>query len=172
MDARSTKAIDSGRVRSMTLRVGDKAPDFDVISSDGRALKLSELRGRKNVVLYFYPADFTLVCTRETCGFRDMYDDLAGRDTEVIGVSTDSDDSHRKFASKHTVPFPLVADPKRELADAYEARGLLTSLLGKVKRVTYVIDKTGTVRGVFEGALSASKHVDGVRELVRTLADR
>ena len=87
----------------MTLASEHQAPDFDVISSDGRALKSADFRGKKNVVLYFYPQDFTAVCTRETCGFRDMYEDLKSQDTEVIGVSFDDDESHEKFRKEYNV---------------------------------------------------------------------
>src|SRR5688572_7062933 len=101
---------------SMALRVGQKAPDFDVVSSAGQRVRLADFVGKKNVVLYFYPGDFTPVCTRETCGFRDTYAELAGKDTEVIGVSVDSDETHQKFAKKYEVPFALVSDPERSLA--------------------------------------------------------
>ena len=93
----------------MSLRVGQKAPDFNVVSSSGKALKLRDFAGKKNVVLYFYPADFTLVCTKETCGFRDMYADLESKDTEVIGVSVDSDASHEKFAKEHWIDLDASA---------------------------------------------------------------
>ena len=153
----------------MSLRVGQKAPDFDVVSSSGKRLKLAELVDRKNVVLYFYPGDFTPVCTKETCGFNAIYDELAGEDTEVIGVSVDSDDSHRKFAEKYDLKFALVSDGEKELARKYEATSLLRDLLGKTSRITYVIDKKGEIAGVFKGELSASKHVDGARDLIRKL---
>lgn len=154
----------------MALRVGQKAPDFDVTASSGKKLKLSDFAGKKNVVLYFYPGDFTPVCTRETCGFRDMYEDLAGQETEVIGVSVDSDESHRKFADKYKVPFDLVSDENRELSKAYgTSDGFLRSLFKKSGRITYVIDKKGEIAGVFEGELNAAKHTDGVRALVAKL---
>lgn len=153
----------------MALRIGQKAPDFDVTSSSGQKLALRDFVGKKNVVLYFYPGDFTLVCTRETCGFRDSYAELAGKDTEVIGVSVDSDETHQRFAKEYGVPFALVSDANKELAQSYEATGLLSRLLGKTGRVTYVIDKNGYIAGVFDSELRASKHVDGVRELIRKL---
>jgi thioredoxin-dependent peroxiredoxin len=153
----------------MALRVGQKAPDFDVTSSSGASLKLGDFIGKKNVVLYFYPGDFTLVCTRETCGFRDSYAELASKDTEVIGVSVDSDASHERFAKEHAVPFALVSDPTKRLSTSYEATGVLAKLTGRVGRVTYVIDKKGYVAGVFDSQLRASHHVDGVRDLIRKL---
>ncbi len=151
------------------VRVGDRAPDFDVVSSAGKRLKLAELVGKKNVVLYFYPADFTPVCTRETCGFRDAYAELSSQDTEVIGVSVDSDDTHRKFAEKYGIEFSLVSDETKSLARAYGATSLIRDLFGKTGRVTFVIDKTGTIAGVFRSELDAKKHVDGARELIQKL---
>jgi peroxiredoxin Q/BCP len=153
----------------MTLKVGDQAPEFDLTASDGRRLVLSELRGKRNVVLYFYPGDFTPVCTAEACGFRDDYPQLAGKETEVIGVSKDDDTSHGKFAQKHQLPFPLVTDPERKLATAYGAVEGLRALLGGVKRVTYVIDKQGRIAGVFDSQLRAGAHTKGVRELIDRL---
>lgn len=153
----------------MALRIGQKAPDFDVTSSSGERLALSDFVGKKNVVLYFYPGDFTLVCTRETCGFRDSHAELASKDTEVIGVSVDSDESHQRFAKEYGIPFSLVSDAEKNLAQSYEAVGFLSGLIGKTGRVTYVIDKKGYIAGVFDSALRASAHVDGVRDLIRKL---
>lgn len=138
-------------------------------SSSGARLALGDFIGKRNVVLYFYPADFTLVCTRETCGFRDSYAELASNDTEVIGVSVDSDETHQRFAEEHGVPFSLVSDPSKALAQRYDAMGLFSRLLGKTGRITYVIDKKGYIAGVFDSELRASVHVDGVRDLVRRL---
>jgi peroxiredoxin Q/BCP len=153
----------------MALTVGQKAPEFDVVSSAGKSLKLRDFLGKKNVVLYFYPGDFTPVCTKETCGFRDMYADLETQDTEVIGVSVDTNESHQKFAAEYNVPFALVSDTNRDLAKIYGATSLLGSLLGKVGRVTYLIDKKGLIAGIFQSELRASKHVEGVRDAIKKL---
>jgi peroxiredoxin Q/BCP len=152
------------------LKVGQEAPPFEVKASNGKTLALGDYRGKKNVVLFFYPKDFTAVCTTEVCGFRDMYQDLAGKDTEVIGVSLDSDASHEKFATKHNVPYALVADTQRTLAKSYEAIGGLGGLLGITKRVTYVIDKQGKIAGAFDGTFDADPHLGGVRDTVAKLA--
>jgi thioredoxin-dependent peroxiredoxin len=154
----------------MALKVGQKAPDFNVESSQGERLHLSDFVGKKNVVLYFYPGDFTPVCTKETCGFRDAMGELESKDTVVIGVSVDSDETHRKFAAKYEVPFSLVSDPELKLAKEYDATSFLRSILGKASRVTYVIDKTGVIAGIFRAELSASAHLDGVRDLVKKLS--
>jgi peroxiredoxin Q/BCP len=153
----------------MSLSVGQKAPEFDVVSSKGSPLRLSDFAGKKNVVLYFYPADFTMICTKEACGFRDIYADLETKDTEVIGVSVDSDASHEKFAAEHRVPFELVSDRNRELAKAYGATSVLRDILGKTARITYVIDKAGRIAAIFKAELSASTHVDGVKAAIAKL---
>jgi peroxiredoxin Q/BCP len=154
----------------MTLAIGTAAPDFEVTSSDGRALKLADFRGKKNIVIYFYPQDFTGVCTRETCGFRDMYEDLKSKDTEVIGVSFDDDTSHEKFRKEYKVEFALVADTNKELAKKFEATSMLGKIIGKAARVTYVIDKNGKIAGFFKAELSAGTHVNGVRDLLAKLS--
>ncbi len=152
------------------LKVGDQAPDFDAVSSDGKRLKLADFLGKKNLVLYFYPKDGTMVCTAEACGFRDMYEDLMAGDTEVIGVSTDSDDSHKQFASKHRVPFPLIADTDKTLATKYGASGGFRELIGGgLKRITYVIGKNGKIAGVFDSAIRAGQHLGGVKDAIAKL---
>ena len=146
------------------------APDFVVTSSDGRRIQLADFAGKKNVVLYFYPKDGTMVCTAEACGFRDMYEDLMAGDTEVIGVSTDTDDSHKAFTTRYGVPFPLIADVDKSLSAKYGATGGFRELLGGgVKRITYVIDKAGKIAGVFDSAIRAGQHLDGVKDTLARL---
>ncbi len=157
----------------MTLHIGDQAPDFELTASDGRTLHLAKLKGKKNVVLYFYPGDFTTVCTRETCGFRDQYAALGTLDTEVIGVSVDSDETHRKFTAEYGVPFALISDSEKKLATTYGATsGLVAKLTGSTSRITYVIDKQGVIAGIFDSMLRAGAHTDGVRQLIETLAGK
>ncbi len=156
-----------------TLKIGDLAPEFDVTGlqrGERKRLRLADFLGKKNVVLYFYPRDFTLVCTQEACGFRDMYDELVGNDTEVIGVSVDGEESHERFAEKHGVTFPLVADPQKELATKYGATSAFRDLLGSTKRITYLIDKQGKIAGIFDSQVRANSHVAGVKARVAELA--
>ena len=153
----------------MSLRAGETAPDFDVTSSDGRRFHLADLKGKKNVVLYFYPKDFTSICTAEACGFRDNYAALQGRATEVIGVSFDDHASHDRFAKAHEVPFALVSDPDKRLATAYGAYGGVRSLFGRLTRVTFVIDKQGKIAAVFDSQLFAGDHVQGARKAIEAL---
>jgi thioredoxin-dependent peroxiredoxin len=151
------------------LVVGQQAPAFDAVAADGRRVTLESFRGKKNVVLYFYPRDFTRGCTVEACGFRDMYEEIVNRDTEVIGVSLDSNDSHEKFAAEHRVPFPLIADADRSLARSYEAIGRLRGLLGIVKRVTFVIDKESKIAAIFASEVSIDTHLAGVKTALARL---
>lgn len=151
------------------LNAGDLAPDFTAKTSDGSSLTLSGYRGRKNVVLYFYPKDFTPGCTAEACSFRDVYDELAGSDTEVIGVSLDDEASHARFASKHGLKFPLVSDPGGAIARSYGAMGMLGGLLGTAKRMTFIIDKEGRIRAVLHHEIRVGKHVEEAREVLASL---
>jgi len=157
-------------VSSPAVRVGDLAPDFEATDAAGKTIRLSSYRGVKHVVLYFYPRDNTPVCTKEACGFRDMYASLQSQDSEVIGVSTDDDTSHRGFASQHRLPFPLLSDPDRRIAKLYGAAGSFFGLLDRTKRLTFVIDKAGRIVRVFDAELRAGVHLDGVRNVLAELA--
>jgi peroxiredoxin Q/BCP len=157
----------------VALKIGDPAPDFDVTgqqAGQARRVRLADFVGQKNVVLYFYPRDFTPVCTQEACGFRDMYDELSTHDTEVIGVSIDDDASHARFATMHRVKFVLVADTEKSLARTYHATSLLRDVLGATKRITYVIDKQGKIAGIFDSQIFARQHLNGVKAVIAKLS--
>jgi len=134
------------------IEVGDKAPAFELADQDGRTHKLSDYRG-KWVVLYFYPKDNTPGCTSQACQFRDTWDDLAARGAVVLGVSPDNVKSHRRFADRHGLPFPLLADVDHAVCEAYGVWGQ-KSMFGRkymgVLRTTYVIDPTGKVSARLE----------------------
>lgn len=136
------------------------APVFSGRLDDGTEFRLADYAGKANVVLYFYPKDETMGCTREACAFRDSYDAIKKRDAVLVGVSSDSAESHRSFKEKHSLPFPLIADPNKEIIKAYDALGGLGFL--PTKRVTYLIDKKGIVRGIFRHELAINKHRDDV----------
>lgn len=157
-------------VSGMVMK-GDTAPDFEATSSAGEKIKLSDYRGKKNVVLFFYPGDFTPVCTKEACGFRDLHSELQSQDTEVIGISGDSDDSHRKFARTHDLGYPLISDADKSLAKQFGATGFLTTILGRVSRTTFIIDKQGKIVSIVKGELSAHAHVDGVKQALAALGN-
>lgn len=151
---------------SSTIAVGDAAPDFSLPGHTGEMISLCNYRGRKAVVLFFYPKDNTTVCTKEACGFRDAYEDFIAAGAVVIGVSSDSAASHEQFASGHRLPYVLLSDTDGSLRAAY---GVPKSLIGLPGRVTYVIDREGIVRHIFSGMFAADRHVREALEVVRKL---
>ena len=147
------------------VKPGDRAPDFSLPDAGGRMIGLTEFRGKKPVVLYFYPKDDTPGCTKEACSFRDQYEDFTAAGAEVIGVSSDSGESHRKFADKYKLPFTLLSDRDGQVRKRYGVPATLGLLPG---RVTFVIDKEGVVRHVFNSQLQATRHVQESLAALRT----
>lgn len=135
----------------MSLKIGDRAPDFSLLDTDGNLVKLADLKG-KRVVLYFYPRDNTPGCTKQACGFRDAYDQYQKQDLVLLGVSTDDAKSHEKFAKKHNLPFPLLCDEGGKIAELYESYGL-KKFMGKeylgITRNTFVISPDGTIEKIY-----------------------
>ncbi len=132
--------------------VGANAPAFDLPAfPDGRC-KLSQFKGRQNVVLYFYPRDDTPGCTTEACGFRDQIESFQSSETVVLGVSTDSVPSHQKFAGKFSLPFPLLADENHEVAEKYGVwveKNMYGNKSMGIQRATFLIDKSGKIAAVW-----------------------
>lgn len=148
------------------VKVGTKAPDFNLPSQEGKMISSAEFYGKKPVVVYFYPKDETPVCTKEACAFRDSFQDFKDAGVEVIGVSSDSPDSHKKFAEKHRLPFTLLADQKGELRKAFGVPSTFGVMPG---RVTYVIDKDGVVKYIFNSQLEGEKHMTEALRVVKDL---
>ncbi len=148
------------------IQVGEKAPDFTLPSQSGEQVRLQDRLGDRVVVLYFYPKDNTSGCTAEACAFRDSYEMFTDAGAEVIGVSSDSADKHAGFASKHRLPFTLLADQGGRVRKAYGVPAALGFLPG---RVTYVIDRSGTVRHVFNSMTNIDGHIKEALEVVRQL---
>ncbi len=136
--------------------VGDLAPDFALPNAAGEIVRLSDFRRKKDVVLYFYPKDNTAGCTAEACSFRDNYAVISDLDAEVLGISSDSEASHKGFAAQHRLPFPLLSDARGAVRKLFNVPATLGMLPG---RVTYVIDKQGIIRHVFNSQLNIDKHV-------------
>lgn len=135
----------------MALKVGDPAPDFTAQTDAGDALTLSALRG-KPVVLYFYPKDNTPGCTREACDFRDQHAAFAKKKAVVLGVSPDSVKSHAGFKTKHELPFTLVADPDKAIANAYGVfaeKNMYGKKVMGIVRTTFLIDKQGKIAAIW-----------------------
>lgn len=149
-----------------TIQAGDRAPDFAASSQSGQIVSLSEYLGKKAVVLYFYPKDESTICTKEACSFRDAFEDFVQAGAIVIGVSSDSAASHRTFADGHRLPFLLLSDEDGSLRRAYGVPKTMGIVPG---RVTYVIDKEGVVRHVFNSQFSADRHVSEALKVVRQL---
>lgn len=140
----------------MAIKVGDAAPDFSLPTQSGETVSLSQFKGQKPVVLYFYPKDDTPGCTVESCSFRDSYEAFKDLGAEVIGVSSDSVASHQKFADKHNLPFILASDQGSKTRQAYDIPATLGLLPG---RVTYVIDPEGVVKHVFNSQFNPKAHI-------------
>lgn len=148
-------------------QVGERAPDFTLPRADGTPFRLSEAVRRGVVVLYFYPKDETMGCVAEACAFRDEYDVFIEAGAEVVGVSMDSSESHRRFAAHHRLPFVLLTDAVGAVRKLYGVGKALGILDG---RMTYVIDTKGVVRHVFSSRLQPTRHVAEALAIVRGLA--
>ena len=150
----------------MKIDIGDKAPDFTLPSQMGDNVTLSEYFGKKNVVLYFYPKDESRGCTKEACKFRDRYDVFTSLGAEVLGVSSDTLESHKSFATHHGLPFLLLSDEDGKVRELYGVHSSMGIISG---RVTYVIDKKGIVRHIFSSQFRPEKHID---EALKILEER
>lgn len=150
----------------MAIKVGDKAPDFTLTSATGEKVSLKDFYGKKSVVLYFYPKDDTPGCTAESCAFRDSYEVFKEIGAEVIGVSGDSPESHRQFARKYNLPFILLSDTDNKLRQLYGVPATLFILPG---RVTYVIDKEGVVRHIFDSMMNFKGHVEAALKTLKAI---
>lgn len=148
------------------VKVGDKAPDFTLPTQNGDKISLHDLFGKKSIVLYFYPKDETSVCTKEACLFRDSYEAFSKYGAEVLGVSSDSQESHLAFADHHKLPFKLLSDKDSSVRKLYGVPAAMGVVPG---RVTYVIDKQGTVRLVFNSMMDADRHVSQALNILRQI---
>ena len=151
------------------IDVGDHAPDFTLPDHQGNERTLSEELENGPVMLVFYPGDFTPVCSRQLCSYRDSYDEFAELGITILGISDDPTDSHREFRDKKSFPFPLLSDPDHEVIDRYGGAGLLSA--GSAHRANYIIDSDGIVRyahveklGVFYR--DADEMLDAARQVV------
>lgn len=138
------------------LAVGDLAPNFAATTSDGKLIRLSDYIGKKGLVLFFYPKDGSAVCTREACAFRDSYEKFAAAGFEVVGVSADSNESHKDFAAQHRLSFPLISDADGSLRKLF---GVQNTLMFIPSRVTFVIDQFGVIQSIYSALLASDNHV-------------
>lgn len=148
------------------ILVGSKAPDFSLPDQNGKRVNLSDFTGKVNLVVYFYPKDESFGCTKEACGFRDAYEDFREAGAEVIGISSDNIASHQAFSANHKLPFILLSDKGKVVADRYGVGRSLGVLPG---RVTYVIDKDGIIRMIFSSQINFQKHIDEALAIINQL---
>ncbi len=149
----------------MKVRVGDKAPDFSLPNQSGQVVSLRDFVGKRSVILFFYPKDFTMGCTTETRSFSERYEEFRQLGAEVIGVSSDSVESHGSFASECNASFSLLSDEGGKVRNLYGVESSLGLMPG---RVTYVIDPNGIVRHIYSSQLNPGKHVKEALETLRT----
>jgi thioredoxin-dependent peroxiredoxin len=151
----------------MAIKVGDIIPNFSSKDGNGNLFDVSNYIGQKPLVIYFYPKDNTPACTAQACSFRDQYQDFTDLGAEVIGISSDSEKSHEKFASKHKLPFILLSDDDKKIRKLFDVPSGLFGLIPG--RVTYVADKQGKIVLIFD-SLQATKHIpkalDAIKKLV------
>ena len=145
------------------IRVGDRAPDFTLPDQHNQPVRLQDLLGKKNVVLYFYPKDASPGCTTEARAFRDARESFAAADTEIVGISSDSVRSHHRFAAREGLPFLLLSDRGGTVRETYGVKRTLGIVPG---RVTYVIDRGGIVRHVYTSQFAPARHAREARRAV------
>ena len=151
---------------SEKVNVGDKAPDFELVKPDGSVFRLKDQLKDKNVVLYFYPKDNTPGCTKQACEFRDQYEVFKEQNAEVVGISSDSSASHDDFERSHRLPFVLLSDKDNKVRNMFGVPRKFGIIPG---RVTYVIDKNGVVRYVFNSMTKPLEHVKNALDVLKTI---
>ncbi len=153
----------------MMLKEGNKAPDFTAIDQNEEKVKLSSFKGKKNVVLYFYPKDMTPGCTTEACDFKDNHKKF--KDTVILGVSLDSPERHQKFIAKHELPFDLISDADQKVVNKYgvwQEKSMYGKKFMGIVRSTFVIDKKGVIRKIFP-KVKVKGHIEEVLQALKEL---
>lgn len=146
------------------LRIGDIAPEFELEDQSGNIINLSQMTNAGDLILYFYPADFSPVCTAEACAFRDSYEGIADIGTQIIGISPQSVSSHRRFSKTFSIPFPLLADQQKRVIRAYGVDGPMGF---GVRRATYLIDSKRVIRNRVVSDFLVNSHLNLIKETLR-----
>ena len=163
---RGEREVPTEGKRRGRIGVGDRAPDFTLRTQSGATYRLDEHLGERALVLYFYPKDNTRGCTAEACAFRDSYEVFRDAGAEVVGVSSDSEASHRGFAERHHLPFTLLSDPHGKVRRRYGVQATFGVLPG---RVTFILDRHGIVRHTFSSQLNIQGHIEEALHTLRAL---
>jgi len=150
----------------MRVQIGNKAPDFELPDQLGFQIRLYDVIGAENIVLFFYPKDDSPGCTKEACAFRDSYEVFQEHGAEVIGISSDNEVSHKRFAEKLNLPYTLLSDKGGKVRKLYGVPKTMGFLPG---RVTLVIDKQGVVRSIFNSQLNFKGHIEEALHILKSL---
>ena len=151
------------------VKEGNKAPDFSGKNQEGKTVKLSSFKGKKNIILYFYPKDMTPGCTTEACDFRDQYKQF--KNTTILGVSIDSPERHQKFIAKYNLPFDLIADENKKIVEKYgvwQEKKLYGKTFMGIIRSTFIIDKNGVIHKIFT-KVKVKDHVEEVLHFLKKI---
>lgn len=163
-----TKNPKQKRGKMTKLQNGDKAPEFNLPADDDKHISLADYKGKKNVVLYFYPKDNTPGCTMEAKDFRDLHSEFEEKDTVILGVSKDSVKKHNKFKEKYCLPFSLIADEELDICQKYDV-WKEKSLYGRkymgIARTTFLIDKEGVIKNIWQD-VKVKNHAKDVLEKI------
>lgn len=151
----------------MALKIGDRIPSISLPNAQGQTVHLENFIGKKPLVIFFYPKNFTPGCTAEACAFRDSYQDFVELGAEVIGISSDTQESHQKFVNSQNLPYTLLSDEKQIARKAFGVPGNFLGLLPG--RVTYIADLEGIIRHIFNSQLNASQHIHEALKVLRSL---
>ncbi len=151
----------------MAIAIGDKCPEFVLKDQNNADFDIKSVLGKRILVIYFYPKDNTPGCTAEACSFRDSYEDFKDLGCEVIGISNDSPKSHAQFAEKNRLTFTLLADTSKKVRNLFGVPGNLFGLIPG--RVTYIIDKKGIVRHIYNSLTNAAGHIEESINAVKTI---
>jgi peroxiredoxin Q/BCP len=151
----------------MKIKIGDKAPDFELTDQNGKPFALSEIIGKQSLVIFFYPKAHTPGCTKEACKFRDEFEVFTDLDAMVIGISADSPESHTEFIEKYNLPFTLLSDAEDAVRKQFGVKGKFMDVIPG--RVTFIADKQGVIQYVFDSMSNAEQHVEEAKKILETL---
>ncbi len=149
------------------LQPGTRIPSFKLPDQNGQIFDIESLVGKKNLVIYFYPKDYTSGCTAEACSFRDAYEVFKEHDAEVIGINSEGVSRHQSFAKSYDLNFILLSDKDRKVEKLFGVKRIFLGFL--TGRVSFVVDKKGIIRHVFNSRAQATRHVDEALEIIKTL---
>jgi thioredoxin-dependent peroxiredoxin len=147
------------------VQIGSRVPEFSLLDQNGKKFDIKDVIGKKKLVIYFYPKDDSPGCTKEACYFQDQYEVFRQADADIIGISSQSVESHRKFADKYKLSFTLLSDKSNKVRELF---GVPTNFLGLIPgRVTYVVDKSGKIIYSFDSQMQATRHVDEALRILK-----